>query len=141
MSSEHRRAEIERLEAGYDGCGCTECQVLYGEIDMSQYAERVIKAAGIITVIAGRTGAGKWAQYHQGESKGVPAVAGRAREKTVTGHQANMNHQENDVTADVIAKVKELASQLQSCRQIERSLKANGISISYRTVARWLKKK
>lgn len=63
----HREAEIMRLRAGYDGCGCSECQELYREIDLTKYGKRVIRAGDIVVIVAGRVGADLWDQYHQQE--------------------------------------------------------------------------
>jgi hypothetical protein len=54
---EHRQAELQRLQMGLDGCGCSECQALYTEIDLEKYGARVINSGGTIVVMAGKTGA------------------------------------------------------------------------------------
>ncbi len=56
ISQEHRRAELERLDAGWDGCGCADCQAFYSEIDLEKYGGRVIDTGGTIVVKAARTG-------------------------------------------------------------------------------------
>jgi len=61
---EHRQAELERLRAGYDGCGCSECQEIYKTIDPEKYGKRVICSAGVINITAGRAGADLWEKYH-----------------------------------------------------------------------------
>jgi hypothetical protein len=67
--SNHQQTELERLRAGYDGCGCLECQELYNTIDLSVYGDRIINTAESICVIAGRTGADKWREYHKNGDK------------------------------------------------------------------------
>jgi hypothetical protein len=37
----HRQAELQRLNAGWQGCGCSDCQTLYKELDLSKYGNRV----------------------------------------------------------------------------------------------------
>lgn len=64
IRQEHRHSELERLRAGYDGCGCSECQKFYKTIDLEKYGKRVLRFAGIITIIAGRAGADLWDKYH-----------------------------------------------------------------------------
>lgn len=64
VSDEHRRAELERLRAGYDGCGCTDCQELYATLDLKKYGNRVLSGGGITTITAGRAGADLWEPYN-----------------------------------------------------------------------------
>lgn len=64
IEAEHRKAELERLLAGYEGCGCTDCQQFYSSINLGQFGDRVKEYAGTISILAGRTGATKWDQYH-----------------------------------------------------------------------------
>jgi len=61
----HFEAELERLRAGYDGCGCADCQELYKTLDLSVYGDRVKDYAGTILVVAGKTGADLWEKYNQ----------------------------------------------------------------------------
>jgi hypothetical protein len=61
----HHQAELERLKAGYDGCGCLDCQKLYKTLDLYVFGDRVIKIENVICVVAGRQGSEKWKQYHQ----------------------------------------------------------------------------
>jgi hypothetical protein len=67
LNQEHCRAELERLNAGFEGCGCAECQALYQKIDLEKYEARVIRAAGVITIVAGKAGAENWEKHHQEE--------------------------------------------------------------------------
>lgn len=64
IKQEHTRAELERLSAGYDGCGCADCQALYATLDLAKYGNRVIRMAGSVTITAGRAGANLWDKYH-----------------------------------------------------------------------------
>ena len=41
IKEEHHRAELQRLNDGWGGCGCQECQQFYKEIDLSIYGSRV----------------------------------------------------------------------------------------------------
>lgn len=50
IREEHRRAELQRLEDGWSGCGCSDCQELYREIDLTKYGSRVVETDGIILV-------------------------------------------------------------------------------------------
>ncbi len=61
---QHPAAELERLRAGFDGCGCSECQEYYKTIDLSNYGKRVIHLGSIITITDGRAGADLWDKYH-----------------------------------------------------------------------------
>lgn len=61
---EHRRAELERLRAGFDGCGCSDCQNYYKTLDLEKYGARVIRVAGIVVIKAGQTGADLWEKYN-----------------------------------------------------------------------------
>ncbi|MBI4188044.1 MAG: hypothetical protein HY529_02445 [Chloroflexi bacterium] len=163
IKAEHHHAELERLRAGYDGCGCADCQQLYETLDLGKYGKRVVKEAGIIIITAGRAGADLWAEYNKpdswikddnlfvtgGQKFGVsktgatvvtpvtptpPLVAysgcdtGRSRESVGVG----------GVTTDITAKITGLASQGKSSRAIEKELLADGVVMSYRTVARRL---
>lgn len=47
---EHRRAELQRLDLGMDGCGCSDCQELYKTLDLTRYGSRVIRIDGIVTI-------------------------------------------------------------------------------------------
>ena len=64
IRKEHNRAELERLRAGFEGCGCTECQELYATLNLSWYGERVKKDGNIISISAGKSGADLWDKYH-----------------------------------------------------------------------------
>lgn len=65
---EHCRSELERLSAGYDGCGCLACQEFYKTLDLEEYGERVITdGGGLVVIVAGRKGGTLWKQYHQDE--------------------------------------------------------------------------
>ncbi|MBI2836078.1 MAG: hypothetical protein HYX85_00090 [Chloroflexi bacterium] len=47
---EHERAELQRLEEGWLGCGCGDCEELYGRIDLSKYGKRVQRLGGTISI-------------------------------------------------------------------------------------------
>jgi len=55
IREEHQRAELERLETGWEGCGCRDCQEFYQTIDLSRYGNRVIRSEDAITVLEDRT--------------------------------------------------------------------------------------
>jgi hypothetical protein len=61
----HKEAEIERLRAGFEGCGCADCQELYPELELGRFGDRVKKNGGTIVIVAGKAGADLWSQYHQ----------------------------------------------------------------------------
>jgi hypothetical protein len=63
----HCKAELLRLRAGYDGCGCDLCQGFYTILDLSKYGDRVKHNEGIISIVAGKTGADLWDEYHKRE--------------------------------------------------------------------------
>ena len=42
IEKEHQRAELQRLDEGWPGCGCSLCQKLYKEINLEKYGSRVI---------------------------------------------------------------------------------------------------
>lgn len=67
MRQEHIRAELLRLRAGYDGCGCADCQQFYTTLDLAKYGDRVKHSAGIISIEAGKAGADLWDEYHKPE--------------------------------------------------------------------------
>jgi len=67
IQKDHQEAEILRLRAGYDGCGCADCQEFYKTLDLSVYKDRVLTMAGVTCIVAGRAGADKWKEYHQNE--------------------------------------------------------------------------
>jgi hypothetical protein len=50
IKKEHLRAEVERLDEGWSGCGCADCQELYREIDLKKYGSRVREIDGEITI-------------------------------------------------------------------------------------------
>lgn len=41
IKAEHNRAELQRLDAGMAGCGCSDCQALYRTLDLSKYSNWV----------------------------------------------------------------------------------------------------
>lgn len=47
---EHQRAELQRLNDGWAGCGCADCQDFYKSIELTNYGERVQHTADIITI-------------------------------------------------------------------------------------------
>jgi hypothetical protein len=68
IRQEHQVAELLRLRASYDGCGCALCQEVYTTLDLAKYGDRA-KQHGFgrwaVTLIqAGRTGADLWDEYH-----------------------------------------------------------------------------
>lgn len=65
IRAEHRRAELERLRAGYEGCGCAGCQDFYPTINLWVYGDRVKRYAGVISIVEGRPGADFWEKYHR----------------------------------------------------------------------------
>jgi hypothetical protein len=50
IESEHRRAELQRLEQGWAGCGCGLCQDFYRTLDLSKFGARVKVNAGQVTI-------------------------------------------------------------------------------------------
>ena len=64
IKQEHQRAEVERLRAGFDGCGCAICQELYKTLDLSAYGDRVNKSGDLINIVAGKDGADLWISHH-----------------------------------------------------------------------------
>ena len=56
---EHQHAELLRLKAGQEGCGCSDCQKFYQTLDLSQFGDRVKHYGNTVMVLAGTTGAGK----------------------------------------------------------------------------------
>lgn len=50
IKQEHRRAEVKRLDEGWAGCGCGDCQALYRAIDLAKYGDRVIRFDNLIIV-------------------------------------------------------------------------------------------
>ncbi len=50
IQEEHCRAELQRLEDGWSGCGCGLCQQLYQLIDLSKYGKRVSCSGDVITI-------------------------------------------------------------------------------------------
>lgn len=61
IREEHRRAELQRLEEGQDGCGCPECQELYKTLDLTQYGSRVIRSGGVVIIKGLRESPDYWA--------------------------------------------------------------------------------
>ena len=49
--AEHRRAELQRLEEGQAGCGCSDCQLFYQTIDLSKYGRRVKTLDGYVLIV------------------------------------------------------------------------------------------
>ncbi len=58
ISIEHRRAELDRLVRGMEGCGCIVCQELYQTLDLTKYGGRAKNYAesssGSFILISGR---------------------------------------------------------------------------------------
>ena len=62
---EHRRADLQRLDSGLDGCGCSDCQELYREIDLSKYGGRVVRTNDIILIKEKQQVADHWTEDGQ----------------------------------------------------------------------------
>lgn len=107
MQKAHRQAELERLRAGFEGCGCSDCQEYYRELDLTVYGERVKRVADIITIIEGKTGADNWQQYHNdGENRRINVPVNDrhgAKIKNDKGHGGNDSHVQ---APDIIAPKK-----------------------------------
>lgn len=71
----HTQAELLRLRAGFDGCGCADCQELYATLDLDMYGARVKRRSGFISIVAGITGADLWEKHHQDDT-GQPVSQG-----------------------------------------------------------------
>ncbi len=54
IAAEHIRAELQRLDDGWPGCGCADCQELYKTIDLKKYGSRVARYGDQIVIAAGR---------------------------------------------------------------------------------------
>lgn len=52
--SDHHRAELQRLEQGQAGCGCSDCQALYKTLDLSKFGSRVFQLDGHISIGEGK---------------------------------------------------------------------------------------
>ncbi len=50
IKAEHNRAELQRLDAGMAGCGCSDCQALYKTLDLNKYANRVSDSGDTILI-------------------------------------------------------------------------------------------
>ena len=50
---DHSIAELERLDAGMDGCGCQDCQDFYKTINLNVYGDRVRYFHDTIIITAG----------------------------------------------------------------------------------------
>ena len=59
MRKEHQHAELLRLKAGQEGCGCSDCQKFYQILDLSQFGDRVKHYGSTVMVLSGSTGADK----------------------------------------------------------------------------------
>lgn len=53
IRKEHYRAELQRLNKGMEGCGCSFCQELYKTLDLSKYGSRV-KHFGDFVIVAAK---------------------------------------------------------------------------------------
>lgn len=146
IDHEHQAAELLRIRKGMDGCGCPACQKLYRKIDLSVFGERVKRYTGVVTVMAGLTGA----DLYKNEDDEVKEIIsnqdiiqnGMTRttinEKAVTAPTPEEYFSEKDVTDDVTRKIIEMASPGMSSRKISEELSKEGVFVSYRTVARKL---
>lgn len=54
IKEEHQKAELLRLEQGWTGCGCSDCQEFYKTIDLKKYGDRVKEIADIILISGNR---------------------------------------------------------------------------------------
>lgn len=52
IRKEHYRAELQRLNKGMEGCGCSLCQELYKTMDLSKYGTRVKHYGDFVMVAA-----------------------------------------------------------------------------------------
>jgi len=66
VTNEHNRAELQRLDGGWSGCGCTDCQKFYKTIDLAVYGNRVEYSSDVIT-IKERPGGGGYFSSSEGE--------------------------------------------------------------------------
>jgi hypothetical protein len=78
---DHEAAEILRLRAGFDSCGCQDCQTFYKTLDLSIYGDRVLTMGGVTCIVAGRAGADKWVEYHQDDT-GSPTSKATSKRST-----------------------------------------------------------
>jgi len=51
IAEEHQRAELERLDTGWEGCGCRDCQEFYKTLDLSRYGNRVVRTGDMTMVL------------------------------------------------------------------------------------------
>lgn len=97
VSDEHRQAELERLRAGYDGCGCVDCQVLYDTLDLKKYGNRVLCEGSITAITAGRAGADLWETYNTRDywtPEGIFVLGGKA-EPSLDGIEGSCSKQDD----------------------------------------------
>ena len=50
IKEEHQHAELARLNAGMEGCGCADCREFYKTIDLTRYGSRVKTFGDYITI-------------------------------------------------------------------------------------------
>lgn len=129
IEKEHRRAESERLDMGQEGCGCSDCQVLYSTLDLIKYGGRVYQ------------GAVGWVIIRE-QPKRVSKVISSDCQQGTDGQNTVTNPTPVKMVGDedVTAQIKALAGQEKSTRAIVKVLRKEGIKISHMTVARRLQK-
>lgn len=145
IRKEHFRAELQRLNEGWPGCGCADCQELYKTLDHSKYGTRVVYMDDIVIITED-------ARLHKDVTPKTPVEAAT---KIETVSLANLNYgtgpgraratsngrkRGRPARTDLDAEISQLAHKQLSSRAIAEQLELRGIQTSARTVARKLKR-
>lgn len=132
IRKEHFRAELQRLNEGWPGCGCADCQELYKTLDHSKYGTRVTYLDGIVII-------GEDPKLHR-DGTGVTATpASTDRVKGVTAPSGPTPLSDGAKTG-LDASIAKLSADGLSSRQIAEQLGLMGIDVSHMTVTRKLRR-
>lgn len=168
---EHKCAELLRLEAGQDSCGCSMCQELYATIDLSRYGRRVKHQGDVVYItgsishdgVAGTADLDRMPRQTTPHKQPccaikvddvlvvqrpgrimaqpvtpapVPEIKRQRRTKAITRTATHRGRPQRPGIP--VKRIHDLSAAGQPSRSIATTLEAEGISISFRTVARIL---
>ncbi len=91
IRQEHRQAELQRLDEGYAGCGCAECQELYKTLDLTRYGNRVAYCGELVIIAEKkRQDTDRWSDCGQ-----VQFIDGRGYGITAKGQTVDLGKEED----------------------------------------------
>ncbi len=132
IRKEHFRAELQRLNEGWAGCGCSDCQQLYGTLDHSKYGTRVSYLDSVVVV-------GEDESLHRDRTRVTEPKVSTDGVGSVTAQNKTQGPSDSAKT-HLDAAIEKLAGKKLTTREIADKLYYAGFDVSHMTVARHLKR-